>query len=443
MSVKTILLVVNTFLFSTVLSQKTTKLNLMPSYRVNPFGYQAMSISKGNYLFTSIDTATFIVILKAQLHYQPYQYLWQNYKLGNYTLDTINYIIKNYRVDTTQLYKKPISEAVYVLVLYDKQKKDTILLFNNILSKNISIWHKISFTDISHSFMDINKPQSKVYALKGIEIFNRGEKITRPVYLFPILEMTSQMLIKRISFVNSYYTSGRIESIDKGIKIYLGNRKAQHFFDNYNSGIRIIDETKQEGINNAEPYQIGDTVNIRNNIYILYKVSPDGKNLWIKELGKERKKVAGYNEGYQYQKFSFKDLVDGSQISTNIILKDKNYLLLDFWGTWCGPCIQGVPVLRGIYEKYSRDIELIGIAGEHKADTANVLSAIAKYNMPWKHLMFYKNDELNKELLLNKYRISSYPTYILIGKNGVIEQRQIGTNGIDLIETFLKNKLGY
>jgi len=63
--------------------------------------------------------------------------------------------------------------------------------------------------------------------------------------------------------------------------------------------------------------------------------------------------------------------------------------------------------------------------------------------MPWKHLILYKNDALNKELLLNKYRIASYPTYILISNEGRIEQRQIGLEGFNEIEAYLSRKLGY
>jgi thiol-disulfide isomerase/thioredoxin len=443
MKVKITLLIVCILFYNAALPQKIVKLNLTVSYKLNPFGYQSMTLYKGDYPITFIDTAKYSVLLKAQLHYQPYQFIWQNYKQGNYSIDTVNYIIKNYKVDTGKLYEKAINESVYVLVLFDKQTKDSLLMFNNILPTNISKWHKVKFSNISNNYLDINDPQSKVYILGGMEIYGLGKVITRPVYLFPVLDRASPKLIRQISFINSYYTSGYFEVKGKKTQVYIGNVKAQHFFDDHNTGIRIKDEAQKEKNQNVAPYQIGDTVNIDGKNYELYKVSPDARNIWIKNPGVSHKNIVGYNTGYLYQNFKLNDIVDNSQINSTEILRSKKYMLLDFWGTWCGPCIKGIPALREVHEKYNKDIEVISIAGEQKADTANVLSAIARYNMPWKHFMFCKNVEFNKELLLDQYRITAYPTYILINSEGVIVQRQIGFNGTDEIKNYLNKKLGY
>ena len=52
--------------------------------------------------------------------------------------------------------------------------------------------------------------------------------------------------------------------------------------------------------------------------------------------------------------------IDGKEVK----LSDYKgqYVVLDFWGTWCGWCIKGMPEMKKMYEKYGDKVEIIGIA---------------------------------------------------------------------------------
>lgn len=65
------------------------------------------------------------------------------------------------------------------------------------------------------------------------------------------------------------------------------------------------------------------------------------------------------------------DISDFDLISVNEskIEKDK-LLLLDFWATWCGPCIASFPHLEKLQEKYNDDLQIIAISDE-KVDIVN------------------------------------------------------------------------
>ena len=88
------------------------------------------------------------------------------------------------------------------------------------------------------------------------------------------------------------------------------------------------------------------------------------------------------------------------------------YVLLDSWGSWCVPCRKGNPHLKELYKQYKeRGFDIIGIAADNDTQDA-WKKAIEKDDLPWHHILL---GDLDK-----KYNIRSYPTKILIDKNGKI-----------------------
>ena len=109
---------------------------------------------------------------------------------------------------------------------------------------------------------------------------------------------------------------------------------------------------------------------------------------------------------------------DGKNVTLST-LRGK-YVIIDFWGSWCPPCIAGIPKMKSFYEKYKSKLEIVGVAcREQSADVWQ--DAVKTYELPWINVY---NDKLSD--ITPKYGIEGYPTKIVIDPEGTIVIRELG-----------------
>jgi thiol-disulfide isomerase/thioredoxin len=136
----------------------------------------------------------------------------------------------------------------------------------------------------------------------------------------------------------------------------------------------------------------------------------------INQQAEAKKVQAALVKGAKFPDFDEKDM-EGKPLS---ISKFKGkVVLIDFWATWCGPCVRELPHVLNAYEKHhANGFDIIGISldKEEKA----VAEFVKKHEMPWPQYFDGKGWQ-NK--LAAKYGISSIPaTYLLDGEGKIIDR---------------------
>jgi thiol-disulfide isomerase/thioredoxin len=127
-----------------------------------------------------------------------------------------------------------------------------------------------------------------------------------------------------------------------------------------------------------------------------------------------------------------------NQDLSNASLRGK-VVLMDFWGTWCPPCRESVPILRNLKKKYvGKPFELVSVSSDDDEDVWKTF--INAEHMDWAEYIDLSGD------VLHAFKVESFPTFVVLDKDGVIRFRQSGegptTEGDleDAINKYLKRE---
>ena len=128
--------------------------------------------------------------------------------------------------------------------------------------------------------------------------------------------------------------------------------------------------------------------------------------------------LAGYEKrkpGIQFHELSMKDPADKDVTLSQWVAKG-NYVLVDFWASWCGPCRKEMPYVITAYEQFHpKGFEVVGVSFDQKKDAW--INAIQQMGMQWPQMSDLKGWKCAASDL---YGVSSIPSNVLVDPQGKI-----------------------
>ena len=106
--------------------------------------------------------------------------------------------------------------------------------------------------------------------------------------------------------------------------------------------------------------------------------------------------------------------LEGTELSLSDMVGQSDYVLLDFWASWCGPCRRFIPVLRDFYYRFGGDrLEILSCSVDQ--DEAAWREAMFEERFPWQSMREDANHPCS-----DVYNVQFIPHLVLIDKEGHI-----------------------
>jgi peroxiredoxin len=135
-------------------------------------------------------------------------------------------------------------------------------------------------------------------------------------------------------------------------------------------------------------------------------------------LDKAKALLASYEKrapGSKFHELTMKDMT-GKEVKLSQWVGKGNYVLVDFWASWCGPCRQEMPNVVANYEQYhKKGFEVVGVSFDQKQEAW--INAVQQLGMRWPQMSDLKGWQCAASDI---YGIRSIPSSILVDPQGTI-----------------------
>ena len=138
--------------------------------------------------------------------------------------------------------------------------------------------------------------------------------------------------------------------------------------------------------------------------------------------------------GHQVPSFEVTLLGNSGKVSNTSML--GKYYMIDFWATWCGPCVREMPTIHKVYEKFKgkKGFEILSLSMD-EAETPIAPFRAKKWKMPWLHSFI---PGIFEAVLAKKFEVAGIPKPVLVGPDGNIVAMQEELRGEALEKTLTK-----
>ena len=119
---------------------------------------------------------------------------------------------------------------------------------------------------------------------------------------------------------------------------------------------------------------------------------------------------------------------NGEKITLTQLTQENEYVLIDFWASWCGPCRRENPNVKRVYDKYhDKGFEILGVSLDKAMQPW--LNAIGQDGLEWRHVSDLK---YWNSAVVPDYQITGIPLTVLVDKDRRIVAKNLRGDALDI-----------
>ncbi len=352
-------------------------------------------------------------ITRHQFRVDEKQFFYQLFigkKISKEMFDQWMQLLK-YVPNDKELFKEPLRVSVYAIVGEDEKgnkmwlvDSDTDSDFSDEKARPLLMYSQPLNFEKYKSFAD-NAVQVKYQRL-------RNGKVVEETLLLAIIGMPEDENVY-FNFPRHYTATINEQGKAYEIAIESGSFVSKDLNEEDNKLVVLTNKARNTTVDLSVPVRPNQYFYLGDVMYQYLGV--DGK----KSVARIRKvqhpdTVKSAQIGFPTLDFKGKDFKSEKEVTTEL-LKGK-YVLLDFWATWCGPCIKEFPRLKALTAQYDKSkFEVVGIIGQSKPE--DVAKLIEKHGLTWSQVLSDK--------IVEQHGVVSYPSTLLISPEGKVIYKDI------------------
>lgn len=154
------------------------------------------------------------------------------------------------------------------------------------------------------------------------------------------------------------------------------------------------------------------------------KIADDGSEIVFKEVEEGSFVALAWTTTYlpyiELMRFS------GEEVNLVDYLHEEKYIFIEFWGTWCEPCVKIIPEIQKVEKQYRDKVKIVSLNYGDKFEDAAAF--IVRNKLEWEQLIVDRN-------VLSKFSVTTFPRGILFDKSGKLIDMDASINELkELLE---------
>ncbi len=196
--------------------------------------------------------------------------------------------------------------------------------------------------------------------------------------------------------------------------------RGQQLYEEYQAIIRSAVEENRDNVLGVDMlvYQLTNTLDSGDELLsIIDSFSEEMQQKEIMISTREHaEQMLKSSVGQKYIDIILNDTNDESVALSSLIAPGK-YVLLDFWATWCGPCMGEMPHLKEAYAEYhAKGFEIYGVSLDSNRDSWLKFAT----TLPWVNVLHLSDSQAGHD-----YSVSAIPSNFLIAPDGTIVAKNL------------------